>query len=64
MTRDKLIVQIELLKTEEKQEQTKISTAETNIIRLIRLIRELGSQVFTVSQLAPEGEGIEPAINR
>ncbi len=64
MTRDKLIVQIELLKTEEKQEQTKISTAETNIIRLIRLIRELGSQVFTVSQLALEGEGIEPAINR
>lgn len=64
MTRDKLIVQIELLKTEEKQEQTKIATAKTNIIRLILLIRELSSQVFTVSQLAPEGERIEPAINR
>ncbi|UCA47694.1 hypothetical protein [Pseudochrobactrum sp. XF203] len=55
MTRDELIVQIGLLKAEEKQEQSKIATAETNIIRLRRKIRELKRQVFKASPLAPEG---------
>ena len=55
MTRDELIVQIGLLKAEEKQEQSKIATAETNMIRLRRRIRELKRQVFAASPLAPEG---------
>ena len=55
MTRDELIVQIGLLKAEDKQEQFKIATDETNIIRLRRKIRELKRQVFNASPLAPEG---------
>lgn len=55
MTRDELIVQIGLLKAEDKQEQFKIATDETNIIRLRRKIRELKRQVFNATPLVPEG---------
>ncbi|WP_022711599.1 hypothetical protein [Pseudochrobactrum sp. AO18b] len=55
MTRDELIVQIGLLKAEDKQEQSKIATPEPNIIRLRREIRELKRQVFNATPLVPEG---------